>query len=367
MNVLEYTVLGNPLTTWLVAACVAAAVVGLLLVTTRMVIRRLGAVATRTKTRLDDLLVEVLRHGKTWFLLLLGVVAGAQVLSLPDAAVHGLRSVVVIGVLVQAGVWAGLVINFYVQGYRQRRLQKDPGAVTTLGALGLFGKIIVWVLVLLLALDNLGVDVTALVAGLGVGGIAVALAVQNILGDLLASLSIVLDKPFVVGDFIAIDEHLGSIEYVGLKTTRLRSLSGEQLVFSNSDLLNSRIRNYGRMFERRVVFTIGITYETPRDRLETIPGILRAAVERQDDTRFDRAHFKAYGDFALQFEIVYYVRVPDYNRYMDIQQAINFYLLEQFEQQGIEFAYPTQTLWMKNAAGPGPGGAEHRSMQTGES
>jgi small-conductance mechanosensitive channel len=360
--VLEYTVLGNPLMTWLVAAGIAVAVVGLLLVTTRLVMHRLGAVATRTTNRLDDLLVEVLAHGKTWLLLLLGVYAGAQVLSLPDALVHGLRSATIIGVLVQAGIWVGLSINFYVQGYRQRLLQKDPGGVTTLGALGLFGKIVVWVVVLLLALDNLGINVTALIAGLGVGGIAVALAVQNILGDLLASLSIVLDKPFVVGDFIVIDEHLGSVEYVGLKTTRLRSLSGEQLVFSNSDLLNSRIRNYGRMFQRRVVFAIGITYETPRDKLEAIPGILRAAVERQDDTRFDRAHFKAYGDFALQFEIVYYVLVPDYNRYMDIQQAINFYLLEQFEQQGIEFAYPTRTLWLKDAAGPDRSG--NRPAQT---
>jgi len=349
MVILDYTLLGNSLQTWLISLTVAIAVVFLLLMAKRLVVKRLSAMAARTVTQIDDLLVELLRHGKAWFLLLVGVFAGALFLSLPETVMKVVRSAVVIALLIQAGIWAGLVINFYLQSYRRRRLQKDPGSVTTLSALVLFGKITVWAVVLLLALDNLGINVTALIAGLGVGGIAVALAVQNILGDLLASLSIVLDKPFVVGDFIVIDDHLGSVEYVGLKTTRVRSLSGEQLVFSNSDLLKSRIRNYGRMYERRVVFAIGVTYETPRDKMEKIPGILRSAVEQQKDTRFDRAHFKAYGDFALQFEIVYYVLLADYNRYMDIQQAINFYILEQFEREGIEFAYPTRTLWLKNA------------------
>jgi len=194
--------------------------------------------------------------------------------------------------------------------------------------------------VLLLALDTLGIDITALVAGLGVGGIAVALAVQKVLGDLFASLSIVLDKPFAVGDFLIIDQHMGSVEYVGLKTTRLRSLSGEQLVFSNSDLLGSRIRNYGRMYERRVVFNIGVTYQTPRDKLVMIPQILRAAIEAQKRTRFDRAHFKEFGDFALNFESVYYVVGPDYNTYMDIQQAINLFIQKVSKRK--ELSLPTR-------------------------
>jgi small-conductance mechanosensitive channel len=205
--------------------------------------------------------------------------------------------------------------------------------------------------VLLVALDNLGIDVTALVAGLGIGGVAVALSVQNILGDLFASLSIILDKPFVIGDFLIIDDYMGSVEYVGLKTTRVRSLSGEQLIFSNSDLLKSRIRNYGRMFERRVVFSIGVTYDTPREKLRRIPGIIQKAIEAEDKTRFDRSHFMKYGDYSLQFETVYYVLSADYNSYMDIQQAIYFAIHEAFEQEQIEFAYPTQTLFVAKAAG----------------
>jgi small-conductance mechanosensitive channel len=181
--------------------------------------------------------------------------------------------------------------------------------------------------------------------------VAVALSVQNILGDLFASLSIILDKPFVIGDFLIIDDYMGSVEYVGLKTTRVRSLSGEQLIFSNSDLLKSRIRNYGRMFERRVVFSIGVTYDTSREKLRRIPGIIREAIEAEDKTRFDRSHFMNYGDYSLQFETVYYVLSADYNSYMDIQQAIYFAIHEAFEQEGIEFAYPTQTLFVTQAAG----------------
>jgi small-conductance mechanosensitive channel len=211
---------------------------------------------------------------------------------------------------------------------------------------GFVMRLVVWTAVLLVLLDNLGVDITALVAGLGVGGIAVALAAQNILGDLFASLSIVLDKPFVVGDFIAIGEFLGSVEHVGLKTTRLRSLSGEQVVFSNADLLGSRVRNYGRMFERRVLFSLGVTYQTPPDKMRRIPVMIREIVESQDRVRFDRAHFQGFGDFALLFEVVYYVLSREYNVHMDIQQSINMTLLERFAAEGIEFAYPTQTVFV---------------------
>ena len=202
----------------------------------------------------------------------------------------------------------------------------------------------IWSVIALVALDSLGINVTTVVAGLGIGGVAVALAVQNILGDLFASLSIILDKPFVMGDFLIIDEHMGSVEYIGLKTTRIRSLSGEQLIFSNSDLLKSRIRNYGRMFERRVVFNLGVTYSTPRDKLRRIPEIIRDAINAQEKTRFDRSHFMKYGDYALQFETVYYVKSPDYNIYMDIQQSIYFAIHEAFEREQIDFAYPTQKL-----------------------
>jgi len=222
----------------------------------------------------------------------------------------------------------------------------NADAVTTVSSVGFITKILLWTIILLIALDNLGINISALVAGLGIGGIAVALAVQNILGDLFASFSIFLDKPFVIGDFIIVDTYLGTIEHIGLKTTRVRSLSGEQLVFANADLLKSRIRNYKRMYERRVVFTLGVIYQTSYEKLKKIPEIIQDIIEKQTQTRFDRAHFKEYGPYSLNFEIVYWVESPDYNLYMNIQQKTNLEIFQRFDDENIEFAYPSQSLYI---------------------
>lgn len=344
MELLNTSFYDNTLSTWLIALLVAVVTAVVLRILKALGGRHIARLAARTETTWDDSLVELLRHTKWLFLLIVALFAGSLLLALP-VRVRGIaNAVAAVALIVQAGIWLNAVILFWLEGYRQRKLKEDPASVTTMSAVSFVGRLVLWLVILLLVLDNLGVNITALVAGLGVGGIAVALAVQNILGDLFASLSIVLDKPFTVGDFLIIDDCMGSVEHIGLKTTRIRSLSGEQLVFSNADLLGSRIRNYGRMFERRVVFNLGVTYQTPREKLIKIPTIIREAVEAQASTRFDRSHFKEYGDFSLNFETVYYVLVPDYNTYMDIQQAINLRTHERFEEEAIEFAYPTQTL-----------------------
>jgi small-conductance mechanosensitive channel len=201
-----------------------------------------------------------------------------------------------------------------------------------------------WSLLLLLALDNVGIDVTTLVAGLGIGGIAVALAAQSVLADLFASLAIVIDQPFVEGDFIVTGDLAGSVEKVGVKTTRIRSLSGEQLVVPNHDLVSSRIHNYKRMEERRVLFTIGVEYGTTAEQMELAPRLIRAAIEAQEGTRFDRAHFRGFGDFSLNIEAVYFVLSPDYAVYMETHQAVNMRILRDFRDAGIAFAFPTQTV-----------------------
>ncbi len=292
-------------------------------------------------------LLIALQKTRWLFLLIVALVFASNTLELPASFDKNINHILVIAFIIQLGLWLSAMLRVSMDEYRQQQLERHPSSVTTLNLLNFVGRLMIWCLVLLLALDNIGVDITALVAGLGVGGIAVALAMQTILGDLFSSLSIVLDKPFVIGDFLIVDELLGTVEYVGLKTTRLRSLSGEQLVFSNSDLLDSRIRNFGRMYERRVPFTIGVTYQTPRAKLEIIPQIVRDAVNAQQNTRMDRSNFKAHGDFALLFESVYYVKVPDYNEYMNIQEAINLFIHQRFEEEDIEFAYPTQTLYLK--------------------
>ena len=295
-------------------------------------------------------MVEALMNStRSLLLLLLALYVASLLLTLPERGDAVRRVIAVIALLIQGAVWGNVLISFAVTRYAKRRFEHDASTYTTVTAIGFLGKVGLWSIALLLILANLGVDVTALVAGLGVGGIAVALAAQNILGDLFASLSIVLDKPFVLGDFIIVGDHLGTVENIGLKTTRLRSLSGEQLIFANNDLLQSRIRNFKRMVERRILFSFGVTYQTPRGQLKAIPGMVRQIIEATEETRFDRAHFKDYGAYALNFEVVYYVRSPDYTLYMDIQQQINLALHEAFERERIDFAFPTQTLIVQQA------------------
>jgi small-conductance mechanosensitive channel len=352
MSYLETTFYGNTLQAWAVALGITIVAVLTLRLAAFFVVGRIARLARKTKNEWDDVITSGLQRTKGILLLVFAVFLGSAPLDLPSGLKGALASAATIALFVQAGFWLAGAVRRWMEVYRERRGADDSAAVTSMSALSLLVRVAVWSLVLLLSLDNMGIDVTALVAGLGIGGVAVALAAQSILGDLFASLSIVLDKPFVLGDFLIVGEHLGAVENIGLKTTRVRSLSGEQLVFSNADLLNSRIRNFGRMFERRVVFKIGVTYQTPRDKIERIPGILREAVDSLGDkVRFDRAHFQAYGDFALTFETVYFVLGPDFNLYMDCQQVINLRIHERFEEEGIEFAYPTQTLFLVRGGG----------------
>lgn len=337
---------GNPVWVWFLAVFIASAVIVFLRLLRRFALRRLRRFAERTVTKVDDLIADLFARTRLFFLIAIALYAGSLALTFPSVATEVINTLVVLALLIQVGIWGTGVATFLIARAVKRKLEEDAATATSLAALGFIVKLVLWAVVLLLALENMGVDITALVAGLGIGGIAVALAMQNILSDLFASLSIILDKPFAIGDFIIVDDLLGTVERIGLKTTRVRSLYGEQLIFSNSDLLSSRIRNYKRMFERRIVFGLGVTYQTPYKKLAKIPEMIRKIIEVQEQARFDRAHFKEYGDFALKFEVVYYVLVPDYNAYMDIQQAVNLAIYKRFEQEGIDFAYPTQTLYI---------------------
>ncbi|MEA3356058.1 MAG: mechanosensitive ion channel [Candidatus Bipolaricaulota bacterium] len=339
---------------WLLAAAIVIFTVLFLRLIRGIGARRLRRLNRRTGGYIGNLLADLLERTYLLFILLIAVYLGSLALTLPQAAGKTIVTLAVLASLIQLGVWGSSLIAALISRHMRRRLQEDAATATTISALGLLGKIVLWTILLLLFLSNLGYDLSALIAGLGIGGIAVALALQNILRDLFASLSIVIDKPFVIGDFVIVGEYLGTVENIGLKTTRIRSLSGEQLIFANGDLLNSRIRNYKRMAERRIAFSIGVTYGTPYEKLQAIPGMIREIIDSQEKTRFDRAHFKEYGDFSLDFEIVYYVLVPDYNVYMDMQQEINMELYRRFEEEGIEFAYPTQTLYINRRLDPSP-------------
>ncbi len=348
MGFFEQQFYGNSVKDWIIAIGVAIAAFVLLRIIISFVYRRVRAFAKKTKTGVDDLVANMLNNIRFFFYFFVAIYFGSLILDLPKTMDDVLTRLIIIAFLGQSAIWGTGIITYWLERYKQQKMQEDAASVTTFSALGFLAKLILWTVILLLVLENLGVDITALVAGLGVGGIAIALAVQNILGDLFASLSIVLDKPFVIGDFIIVDDYMGSVEHIGLKTTRLRSLSGEQLVMANSDLLKSRIRNYKRMFERRVVFSIGVIYQTSYEKVAAIPQMIREIIEKQELVRFDRSHFKEYGASSLNYETVYWVKSPDYNQYMDIHQAINLELYRRFEEEGIEFAYPTQTLFVTN-------------------
>lgn len=341
---LTETFLGNTVELWIRATAVAIGTLLLFYIGRRYVVHRIAKLASRTTNPLDDMIVEIVKSTKWFFIIMISISAGVQLLTLPGKVEPYIETAAMMALLMQVAIWGNAAIRFGFDHFVKKRVQEDAETATTFSAVSFLSKLVLWVIVLLLALDNLGVNVTGLVAGLGIGGIAVALAVQNILGDLFASLSIVLDKPFVVGDFIVVGEQVGSVEYIGLKTTRIRSLSGEQIVMANSDLLNSRIRNFKRMAQRRIVFKIGVTYQTPVDKLKEISGILKRVIESQPLVRFDRAHFLEFGDSALVYEAVYFVMSSEYNVYMDTQEAINIELYRCFEKEGIEFAYPTRTL-----------------------
>jgi small-conductance mechanosensitive channel len=350
MTLLERVILGNPLADWLIALAITLASAVALLLAQRFLVLRFAAYSHTTETFVDDVLAECLAATRGLFLVVIALYAGVQYLTLPAKAARIIDAAAVIALLVQVALWANRGIAVWLRHYVQTKRETDAAGATTVGVLGFIGRVAVWAIVVLMILDNLGVNITALVASLGIGGVAVALAVQNILGDIFASLSIALDKPFVIGDFIIVGDVLGTVEYIGLKTTRIRSLSGEQIVFSNADLLASRIRNYKRMNERRVLFRFGVLYQTPADKLEHIPRIVREIIEQQARTRFDRAHFQGFGESSLDFEVVYYVLDRDYNLYMDIQQTINLALLRRLAAEGVEFAYPTRTVHLVSAA-----------------
>lgn len=329
-------------------ALALAIVTALLLIAAavRSLVRRRLRAAARTETDLDDWALDLANRTKLPLLLFPLLAAATRGLTLPPDVASGLRTLGRLALIAQLAFWAGGMIELAWRRYGRSRIETDRAAVTTVHAFRIASLVALWTIAVLVAVDNLGFDVTALVAGLGIGGVAVALATQSILGDLFASLSIVIDKPFVVGDFIRVGDDLGAVERIGLKTTRVRSLSGEQLIFGNADLLRSRIRNYQRMDERRVLFRVGVVYQTSAQVLREIPALVRGIIEAQPGTRMDRAHFAELGPSEFTFEFVYFVLSSDYNVYMDVQESINHGIVSAFEERGIELAYPTRTVFL---------------------
>jgi len=342
MHALTKIYFGNPLWAWMTAALTIAVTVSAGAILRGFFQKRYrGAEGDRRG------LVERIALSASILLLLgMSVWAAALILTLPDKWEQILRTIAVLSLAAQAALWFHGVISFFIERGEAQAAERDPGASTMIRTLGLAGKAALWTVMVLLALHNAGVNITALVAGMGIGGIAVALALQNILADVFSSVAIILDKPYQVGDFIAVGDSMGTVERIGLKTTRIRSLSGEQLVFSNSELLKSRIRNFRRMTERRVEFAIGVAYNTPVEKVERVSGLLREIISATPDVRLERASFKEFGEASLTFECVYFVKEFGFSLYLETQERINLEILRRLQEEEIELAHPSRTLYV---------------------
>ncbi|AKQ44618.1 mechanosensitive ion channel protein MscS [Rufibacter radiotolerans] len=339
-------------------------VIGLLLIRSfkHIFLKKVKNWVEGTKTHFDDFLVEGIDRFLIPALYFAVVYMGISYLNLSGKAqnVLSIATTMVITFLFVRLISSTilLLLKTYV-----RKQERGEEKVKQLGGLMLIINAVIWVIGLLFLFDNMGYNVTTIITGLGIGGIAIALAAQNILGDVFNYFVIFFDRPFETGDFIVIGDKSGTVDYIGLKTTRIKSLSGEQLVVANSDLTGSRIHNFKQLMRRRVTFKLGIIYQTSLENIKLIPRLLEGIVKEQHPVQFDRAHFAAYGDSSLDYEVVYYVLDKEYNTYMDIHQNINFRIFEEFEKHGIEFAYPTRTLLMVHDAVEGKEAASLSSQQ----
>lgn len=343
-ELLDPVFLGNTLWRWTLAGLIALLVFTILLIVRRVVRAQYERLAATPKAEIMELPLKVVSRTTVLFILIAALFAGLQAVVLPPKLAALALTVFTISAFWQAGLWGTTAVLASLERRAQREMTSNRAAVGTLGIIGFIARVTIWAFVLLLTLDNLGIEIKPLLAGLGIGGIAVALAVQNVLGDLFASLAITLDRPFVVGDALAVDDFNGTVEYIGVKSTRLRSLSGEQIIMPNSNLMNSRMRNYSRLQQRRVVLTISVSLDTPPAKLQGIPQLIRSLIEEHENTRIDRVHFAKIGSASYDFEAVYFVTIPDYGRHMDIQQTIILKLLQQFERDGIAIADPRQRV-----------------------
>jgi len=329
--------------TWIASLAVAVLVFGSgLLVKIRYLSKPLPNNPTLKKT--DEVLRGLFNRTGRLFFLALSIYIGSLPLKLGDHYKTGLDQGIFLVLLLQVGWWGTWWFKYWAESTFEESRETDTACATAVGILKIIGQSLLWLILILAGLANMGFEVSTMIAGLGVGGIAIALASQKILGDLFASLTLILDRPFVVGDFIICGDIRGTIEQIGLKTTRIRSLGGELLIMPNSDILESRVQNFKKMEKRRALLTLSVTYQTALEHLKKIPEIVKEIIERHEGTLFDRAHFKEYGPYSLNFEVVFFVEPPDYKPYLDIIQEVNLEIFERFGKEGIQFAYPTQTV-----------------------
>lgn len=344
-NFLDHSFWGNTIYQWILALGIIVGLFLMIRLFKYFVVKKVKAWALTTNTNWDNFLIAIVENSIIPLLYVSSFYFAISTLSFSDK----LDKVIHVAYLVAITYFVLRIISAAFRKFVYSFIQREENSESKekqAGGLIVIANVLIWILGIIFLMDNLGYNVTTLIAGLGVGGIAIALAAQAVLGDLFSYFVIFFDRPFEIGDFVVVGDKNGVIEYIGIKTTRIRTLSGEQLICSNTDLTNSRLHNFKRMERRRIVFSLGVTYQTTHAQLSEIPDLIKQPIDKRPKLQFDRAHFSGYGDFSLNFEVVYYVLDPDYTVYMDNQQAVYLDIFEAFEKRGIEFAYPTQTLFV---------------------
>jgi small-conductance mechanosensitive channel len=346
LSALQDLLLGIPPTEWLIAGVVGMVVWASLWIVRDLVASRYKKYSSAKNPTLFRLIGYLIGNTKQILFFAVALDAAQESLTLPGRVQRTVSNTVMILILMQIGLWAGRSVRFYLE---MKELERGADRVFSgsLDIVSFVARMLIWSLLILVGLSNLGVNITALLAGLGVGGVAVALALQNVLGDLFASLSIALDKPFVIGDNLVIDTFIGKVEHIGIKTTRLRSEGGEQIVLSNADILKSRVRNFGRLSQQRILATIRLSFDTPADKLKALPHLLEKVVREHPQARFERCHLKTLGESSFLFELSYFVQQPAANPMLDLQQAVNFRIIDELRRLGVEFAYPAQLVFLE--------------------
>lgn len=337
----------DPTWRWFELIAFAGLITFLIKIILKIIVSRVRKIALKSFSADQGFVIGLINGLKSGVIFIWIFYVSSADLAITSPVKKGFQTIVVLASLYQFSIWGFQFIEIWRQRVLKRRIEQDPSSSAALGLLHTAIKVAFVTVLLLIGLSNLGVNISALMAGLGVGGIAVALAAQNVLGDLLASLSIVLDKPFVVGDFIITGNEKGTVEHIGIKSTRLRSLSGEELILPNKDLLESRVQNFKRMWQRRVVQKFGVIYSTPVEKLEQIPRWIGEIVSKEPKLRFERCHFMGYGTSSLDFELVFFVSAPEYNICLDVQQNVLLDIYKKFSEEKVEFALPTQTLYIE--------------------
>ncbi len=338
---------GNTGYDYFLAIAIFVALIIVLKIFQMIILARLNQLAKRTKTDFDDTLIEVFKKIKPPFYFFISVYFAIKVLTLHDLITKAFFILFFVALIYEIVRALERLLDYLIT----KQLYKNQGdeaskehTASMVRTLQLIVRVVLWLIGITLLLANFGVDVTSLIAGLGIGGIAIALALQNVLGDMFSSFSIYMDKPFQVGDFIVVGKDKGTVEKIGLKTTRLKSIEGNQLIISNQELTSARVHNYKRMKDRRISFSIGVTYDTPAKDLQVIPKMIKEIIDKVKLATYDRCYFVEYGDFSINFDIVYFVDSADYVDYLKTRQTINLAIYRKFAKEDIEFAYPTQTI-----------------------